>query len=622
MKITQNRWVRMGGLAVALFATFFLGLSRRSGPSEGDHSSHASEEIEASVWTCSMHPQIQMPTPGLCPICGMDLIPLATDSGGADGPRSLTLSPGAQKIAEIQTTAVTRQAVETTLRMVGKLEADETRIREISAWVPGRIDRLYIDYTGVPVRSGQRLFDLYSPELYSAQEELLQAIKASEALTRSGLESTRRSANRTIDASRKRLELWGLTAAQIEEIEKRGEPSDHVTIVAPMSGIVLHKDAVEGSYVQTGTHVFAIADLSVLWLKLDVYESDLAWMALGQAVTFETETYPGQKFEGTVAFIDPVLDERSRSVKVRINVRNPNGRLKPGMFARAIVSAAIQGEDDTAPLVIPASAPLVTGTRAVVYVDDPNQPGKFHGREVVLGPEAGDFFVVLEGLEEGELVVSNGSFKIDSALQILAKQSMMSPEGGAPAPGHQHGEGSPGAPTEVRREVEEIADVPQEFRVQLDQVLGRYFALSSALSHDDFEAAKTAAAGLPGALQAVDHTLLPNVGHLPWGKAHEQLALASKAIATASDIETARKVFYDLSVEMIDTVRAFRSSGKTPVLVYHCPMAMGGAGADWLQPAAGTENPYYGSKMFKCGSQTETLIAGSDAAPSPAHDHN
>ncbi len=620
MQITRNPWFRRLALAAALLFTFVIGLSLRGGAPESEHSGHAAGETEATVWTCSMHPQIQLPKPGQCPLCGMDLIPLKSSSGDDLGPRSLRLSPAAQKIAEIQTTPVTRQSAEMTLRMVGKLEADETRVREISAWVPGRIDRLHVDYTGVHVRFGEKLFDLYSPELYSAQEELLQAIRASDELAKSTLESTRRSAARTIHAVRERLRLWGLTAGQIEEIERRGAPSDHITIVAPMSGVVLHKDAVEGTYVQTGTHVYSIADLSVLWLKLDVYESDLAWVKLGLAVEFETDTYRGEKFKGTVAFIDPMLNEQSRSIKVRVNVKNPAGRLMPGMFARAVVHATITGEGEKLPLVIPASAPLVTGTRAVVYVEDPDQPGLFQGREIVLGPRAGEFFVVREGLQEGERVVTNGSFKIDSALQILAKKSMMSPEGGAPVPGHNHGSSSSEATAEAQQQVKEIAGIPEEFRIQLDDVIALYLKVSTALSHDDLDQAKAAAADIRPALLAVDHGLLPGPGHAPWGKVQTEITSASEAVAAAADIKNARHLFSDLSSRMIDAIRTFRASGRIPILVYHCPMAMGGAGADWLQSTVGTENPYYGSQMLKCGSQTETLIAG-PRAESTGADH-
>jgi Cu(I)/Ag(I) efflux system membrane fusion protein len=548
----------------------------------------------------------------------MDLIPLKSSSGGGDGPRTLTLSAAAQSIAEIQTSLVARRSVKKSLRMVGKLEADETRVREISAWVAGRIDRLYIDYTGVSVEAGEKLFDLYSPELFSAQEELLQTIRSTDELSKSSLESTRRSATRTVHAARERLRLWGLTSAQVEAIEQSAAPSDHITIVAPMSGVVLHKDAVEGSYVRTGAHVYSIADLSVLWLKLDVYESDLAWVKLHQTVEFEADSYPGVTFSGTVAFIDPMLNERSRSIKVRVNVDNPDGLLKPGMFARAVVHASIEGEGDDLPLVIPASAPLVTGTRAVVYVADPAEAGQFHGREITLGPKAGDFFVVREGLEEGERVVSNGSFKIDSALQILAKKSMMNPGGGGPAPGHHHGPDAP-APAAETTQVQEIAGIPEEFRAQLDDVLALYFEVTTALSRDNLDEAKAAAAKLPEAALAVEHSLLPAAGHSPWGAAQKGLKSASDAIVAAADIERARQAFHDLSMRMIATVRAFGASNRTHVLVYHCPMAMDGEGADWLQSTVGTENPYYGSMMFKCGSQTETLMAGPDADSGADH---
>lgn len=621
MNTTQRRWLGRLAIAGAILAAFVVGLSLRGGEN-GGHEQHADAAEEPTTWTCSMHPQIQLPNPGQCPICGMDLIPLVTSGSDSDGPRTLRLSAGAQAIAEIQTSPVEHREVETTLRMVGKLEADESRIREIAAWVPGRIDRLYIDYTGVQVRKGQKLFDLYSPDLYSAQEELLQAIRASGELRKSGLESTRRSASRTIEASREKLRLWGLTADQINAVETSGAPAEHVTIVAPISGTVLHKDALEGSYVKTGTHVYAIADLSVLWLKLDVYESDIARLALGQDVNFTTDTFPGEKFAGTVSFIDPVLDQRSRSVKVRVDVKNADGRLKPGMFARAVVHADVRTPDGNVPLVIPKSAPLVTGTRAVVYIADAQEPGLYHGREIVLGPEAGDYVVVREGLEAGETIVSHGSFKIDSALQILAKSSMMNPRGGGPAPGHNHGGATPASSSEQGAPPEPIAGVPHEFRVQMDEMLALYFDLSTALSQDDLEKAKKAAGGLPEAIKRPAHSLLPAAGHAPWGQAQDELTAAASAIASADDITDARNAFYELSVTALRTVRLFRASGNSPVFVYHCPMAIGGAGANWLQLKEGTENPYYGSKMFNCGSQTEALIAGADAEAQTGSGHD
>lgn len=600
----NSKWSKTAVIAAAIVAAFIAGFAIRGGEAPIDT---ATDHAHVSIWTCSMHPQIQLPEAGACPICGMDLIPLET--GDATSPRSLRLSVAARKLAEVQVATVERRSVQSTLRTVGKLEADETRVREISARVPGRIDKLYIDYTGVPVSAGQALFDLYSPELYSAQQELLQSIGAGKELAKSGIESTRRGSDRTANAARERLRLWGLTAKQVSEIEARGTPSEQVTFVAPTSGIVLHKDAVEGSYVQTGSHIYAIADLTVLWLKLDVYESDLALIRVGQKVTFDTDTHPGEAFTGTVAFIDPVLNERTRSVKVRVNVANPDGRLKPGMFARAVVSAGVDDAGGELPLVIPASAPLVTGKRAIVYVQDPSDAGMYHAREVSLGVRAGDDYVVRSGLEAGELVVTNGAFKLDSALQILAGNSMMRMHGGGT---HGTTEDARAMPPveESSKKLSKKLSLNSEFGAQIDTLLEPYFALSHALSHDDFKTAVAAAGDLTKVLEKVDAAVTAEKKREAWTTSRKPLHGAATAIAEAKDIEAARVHFDVVSKHMIELVKTYGTSGATAVLVYHCPMAFNNRGADWLQFTAGTENPYFGSAMFKCGSQTAVLAEG------------
>ncbi|MBU1908825.1 MAG: efflux RND transporter periplasmic adaptor subunit [Verrucomicrobia bacterium] len=418
-----------------------------------------------------MHPQIRQPKPGQCPICGMDLIPVEQDSAAEAGqPRQLTLSPAARQLAEVAVAPVERRFVAVEIRMVGKVQFDETRLAYISPRVPGRIDRLYANYAGMPVKTGDHLADMYSPDLVSAQQELLQAVKASGGAADSAS---------LLDATRERLRLWGLTAEQIAEIEHSGRVRDHVTFYAPIGGIVVEKEAREGQYVETGTRLFTVADLTRVWVVLDAYESDLSWLRYAQEVEFQAEAYPGETFKGVIVFIDPLLDPTTRTVKVRVNVPNADGRLKPGMFVRAVVHATVNAEgqvvrsdlkgkwispmhpeivkdgpgtcdvcgmplvpaedlgyastDEAAavpPLVIPASAPLLTGKRAVVYVALPLREGAYEGREVVLGPRAGDTFIVREGLQEGEQVVINGAFKIDSSLQIQGKPSMMAPEGG------------------------------------------------------------------------------------------------------------------------------------------------------------------------------------------------
>lgn len=437
------RWRTVAIVCAAAAALIVIGLvggysiGRGGKATSIEHKQAVGDSPEAQVWTCSMDPQIRQPKPGQCPICAMDLIPVAAAGGGEVGARELSLSPAARKLAEIQTAPVERRAVAAEVRMVGKVEYDETRVSYITSWVPGRLEHVYVDYTGVAVRQGDPMVAVYSPELVAAQEELIQSIRTARQLQASDVESLKRTADQTVGAVREKLRLWGLGPQQIAEIESRGTVSDNVAIRAPIGGVVVEKNAFVGQYVTTGTRIYTIADLSHVWVKLDAYESDLSWLRPGQRVLFSAEAYPGETFEGEIAFIDPVLDPKTRTAKVRVNLENPAGKLKPEMFVRGTVEAEIGSAGGVPPLVIPASAPLITGRRAVVYVE--TGLGLYAGREVVLGPRTGDFYIVEEGLEEGERVVTQGNFKIDSAIQILAKPSMMNPEGGMPPPGHKHG---------------------------------------------------------------------------------------------------------------------------------------------------------------------------------------
>jgi len=479
---TKSRWIVLL-LVVAFAAGYIIRGPRESKKEEPTVSERASQQ---QWWTCAMHPQIRRPRQGKCPICFMDLIPVAMTEGQV-GARQIVFSEDALKLMEVETTPVERKFVENEIRMAGKVEYDESRVKQIAAWVPGRIDRLYVDFTGTLVRRGDHMVYLYSPQLLSAQGELLQAAKSVQETGSGTSELMRRSSVATLEAAREKLRLLGLQKEQIEEIEKAGQPTDHLTIYAPIGGIVIEKHANAGDYVETGTKIYTIADLSEVWVKLDAYESDLAWLRYGQAVEFTTEAYPGDVFKGTISFIDPVLNPQTRTVKLRVNVANPDGRLKPEMFVRAVVRSRVAGagmvmDENMAgkwicpmhpsvvktelgqcdicgmdlvtteslgyvtvkqagelPLVIPATAALITGKRAVVYVRLENkEKPTFEGREIVLGPRAGDYYLVKEGLSEGEMVVTNGNFKIDSALQIQAKPSMMSPQSQESRHNHQH----------------------------------------------------------------------------------------------------------------------------------------------------------------------------------------
>jgi Cu(I)/Ag(I) efflux system membrane fusion protein len=681
--MTQRLDIRITAGLVLIAFGFFLGTMRRSSDSEpvqgADlHQGHGlqgettgGEDVAETIWTCSMHPQIRLPSPGQCPICGMDLIPLRDDSSADDreGP-TLTMSAAAMKLAEMQTTTVRREYPHVQLRLVGKVEYDETRQRQIAAWVNGRLDRLYVDYTGIAIRKGDHLAWLYSPELVSAQEELLQSIQANHQLDRSNIERLRGTAAVTVEASREKLLLLGLSEAQIAEIERRGKVEDHVTINAPIDGIVVAKHAVAGDYVTTGTPIYEIADLSRVWVKLDAYESDLQWLRYGQTVRFSAEAYPGHSLEGRIAFIDPMLDQRTRTTKVRVNVDNADMFLKPGMFVRAVVEAevasggrvmeaslagkwigpmhpevvkdrpgkcdvcgmplvraeelgyAVAKKDDLPPLVIPTSAALLTGTRAVVYVRVPDvERPTFEGREVVLGPRAGDVYIVVSGLSEGEEVVTKGAFKIDSAMQISAKPSMMSPEGGVAPTGHQHGDGAAGSASGSESDgtrnskAKHVAGVPDfeapaAFREQLGAFGTAYLNLSAALARDDLKSSRSAADTLPGTLSAIDMGLLKGQAHMQWMGLLRDLEPAVKTISTAASLDALRRALPAMTEVLSASIRSFGLELKAPVLRFHCPMAFDGRGADWLQTEKTTANPYYGQTMSKCGDEVEMLAPG------------
>ena len=449
--------------------------------SSSDTSNSEAMQSIPSIWTCSMHPQIRRDGPGSCPICGMDLVPVRES---ADGVRTVSISSEIKSLMNVQVSPVRRQYVTADVRMVGKIEYDETRLAHITAWVPGRLERMFVDYTGVEVNKGDHMVQIYSEALYTAQEELLAATRRDRP----------QSSSRFIEpldlaeSAREKLRLLGLTPEQIQTIEQRGKSSETVTIYSPVGGVVVGKLKQEGDRVQTGDRIYTVADLNHLWVQMDAYESDLAWLRYGQDVEFTTEAYPGEVFHGRIAFIDPVLNEDTRTVKVRVNVSNDDGRLKPEMFVRAIVKsnvaaggrvldASLAGKwispmhpeivkdqpgdcdicgmplvraeslgyvtaeptDAAKPLIVPTSAVLLTGTRAIVYVQIPDaDKPTYEGREIVIGPRAGDFYLVKSGLNEGDLVVTNGNFKLDSALQISAKPSMMTPQGGGGG-GHNHG---------------------------------------------------------------------------------------------------------------------------------------------------------------------------------------
>lgn len=636
MSRRQSRRMQVVSMLVVVGLAFWLGT--RVVRHEASPVVETVVVTDEGVWTCSMHPQIRLPEPGLCPICSMELVPVMAVGDETLGPREYRLSERAQKLAEVETSLVERRYVSAEIRLAGRVSADETRVAVISAWVPGRLEKLHVAFTGVSVKKGEPMVELYSPELLSAQQEL---ISARRAWRQAPSASLKQSARQIYEASREKLILWGLTEAQVNEIIRSGTPGERMTIVAPMSGVVTRRHADEGNYVTTGSPIYHLADLRQVWLELDAYETDLAWIAAGQRVRFSTTACGESVFMGTVSFVDPFLDERTRTVGVRVEVANEDGRLKPGMLVFATLEA---GEEScalfvarttgqrTRPLVIPSSAPLFTGRRAVVYVADIERPGIYEGRTIELGPRAGEWYIVNTGLAEGERVVTRGNFKIDSALQIQGRASMMSP-GGGPAPVHHHHGAAPpemlptpeimpppkaaAPPAEEEpmlaaappQKKHETPGVPAAFREQMGGVVMAYLVMHEALAADRLEEARRAAAEVQRALEEVDMKILGHDEHMAWMKDLGALSGAVKTMAAGRSLNEVREGFGAFIRALIQTLDRFGFAG--PVLYrLHCPMAFQGRGSDWLQTDEAVRNPYFGSAMPRCGEVTGRLEPG------------
>jgi Cu(I)/Ag(I) efflux system membrane fusion protein len=370
------------------------------------------EQAGHTVWTCSMHPQIRMEQPGKCPLCGMDLIPLVKSETTIIDPAAIHLSKEAAELANVLTSVVKRQKPVKEVRLYGKVQADERLFQSQVAHFPGRIEKLSVNFTGESVVKGQVLAEIYSSELITAQMELLETVK------------TKQSEPELYQASREKLRQLKLTDDQIEKIEESGSVTNNFEVVSNTAGTVTARRVNTGDHVSPGTVLFEIADLSKVWIMFDAYESDIQFLHKGEKISFTLQANPGVIYSANIAFIDPVIDPVTRVTKVRVETENGSGKLKPEMFATGIVSASLTEYNDN--LVIPKSAVLWTGKRSVVYVKLTGQADAvFKIREVELGPMLGEDYVIMSGLNEGEEIVTNGTFSVDAAAQLAGKPSMM-----------------------------------------------------------------------------------------------------------------------------------------------------------------------------------------------------
>lgn len=556
------------------------------------HEGHNHESEDPTTWTCSMHPQIKQDKPGLCPICAMDLIPLTSmqSSGDDVDPNEIVMTESAAKLADIQTMMVQLGVPEKSIHLQGKIHADERNISELTARFGGRIEKLFVNYTGQTVRKGEKLATVYSPALVTAQRELLEAISFKD--TRPSL----------YQAARGKLKLWDLTEQQIAEIEKKGEPTLYFDVVSPISGTVTMRHVAIGDYIKEGTKLFKVVDLSKLWVMFDAYESDLPWVKLNDQLEFTVQAIPGKSYEAKVTYIDPFINANTRVAKVRAEVSNKEQLLKPEMFVNGVVVSKIAEDSDE--LLIPKSSILWTGKRAIVYVKVPDRENpSFLYREVVLGPEAGSFFVVKEGLNQGEEIAINGVFKIDAAAQLIGLPSMMNPEGGQMSTGHNHGE----MPVDHSKHEVKTYDVDGKFKKQLTQFYQVYLSLNKAFVSSDSKQVVSQSKELLDQLESIDMSLLKGDAHLSWMEDLKVLESKLKEISDVNDIDKQRIAFAPFNQALYKSIKSF-GLDKTTVYFQYCPMANGDKGAYWFSNSEEIRNPYFGDMMLKCGEVSETII--------------
>ncbi len=559
-----------------------------------DEHQHTDEMAGETIWTCSMHPQIRKNEAGACPICGMDLIPLEEDNNSELDPMAISMSQTAMQIANVSTEIVSKMKPIKSLRLNGKVQADERSVYSQSSHIPGRIERLMVNFTGEYVNKGQVIASIYSPELVTAQEELFEARKVVETQPQ------------LFNAAKEKLKNWKLSDKQITQILESGVVKEELPIYSDVSGYVTEKMVNLGDYVNKGKAIYQIANLSNIWILFDVYESDMAWVKKGDEVSFTIPSLPGETFRGKISYIDPVIDPMSRVSKARIEVNNKGLKLKPEMFVSGIVEAKLPVKSNV--IVIPKTAVMWTGKRSVVYIKNTSSKGvNFVMRDVTLGPSLGNGFVVNEGLQDGEEIAVNGTFSIDAAAQLAGKPSMMNPEGGPTMSGHNHGGGTmPISNDQIKKSVVKNVSISQKAKNALNPLLTDYLSMKDALTNDNLEKAKSSGTKMLKVIDGLNMSMFTGESHSVWMGFSSDIKNALQHVQHFKTLEEIRKPFQQVANTMIGLEMSFNPTNEV-LYVIHCPMANNNKGADWLSTTKEVKNPYYGQAMLTCGEVTKEI---------------
>lgn len=562
-----------------------------------NHEVDAVTDADGNVqyYTCGMHPWVILSEPGDCPICHMELTPIDPDKFTGE----IVIDPVVVQNMGVRIAPVVTGPLTKTIRTVGTVDYNEQAVRDVNTKVSGWIEKLDVDFVGEKVQAGDPLFGLYSPQLYAAQEEYL--------LTWRNRNQTPDARN-LLDAARTRLEYFDIADKQIEQLQKTGEPAKAMTIDSPYTGVVIAKHANEGMKIDPGMQLFRIADLSKVWVLVTLYEYQLPYVKEGMQATMTLPYIPGQVFEGSVIYVYPYLQEKTREAQVRLEFDNPHGTLKPGMFANVTLENTLASTKTLAP----RSSIIDTGERQVAFVS--LGEGKFEPRNVRMGVQTGDGLVeIIDGLKPGEMVVTSGQFLIDSESKMREALAKMIT-------------GDLAADQKVSAEIAGQASVdalPDAVVKQINATLQHYLAIGDALANDTTDGISGQAEQLATALDALVRTEVPGEPQL-WQQQQDAIATARSSafqLVDATDLAEARLQFADLStsLESLLMVTGVPPSFDAEVQVLHCPMYRAGQGGTiWLQKAGAVRNPYFGATMLECFDQRKALPVTGEESVKPA----
>jgi Cu(I)/Ag(I) efflux system membrane fusion protein len=557
-------------------AGLFLGwlVFAPSSPHDNDHHSGHEGAESATTFSCSMHPEIRQQGPGKCPLCGMELTPVADASSDQFEVDRIRLEPGALAAAGIQTAPVRVGTAKARIQVNGTVVTAESGQASITSRISGRLERLFVSITGTTVQKGQLLAEIYSPELIAAQRELLESRQ---------FKTTNPS---LYDAARRKLENWNIGAEEIALIEQRGKAQEFFPITAPMGGTVTEIMARTGENVESGMPVLKITDLSQVWIQFDVFEKDIPFVGTGDSVRFFASGTTGLTGAAKLDFIEPVLDSESRTLKVRTTVSGGRGWI-PGMIVQGtILSRGTRGVE------IPASALLWAGGTSYVWVKTTDET--FEIREVRPGMRTANGWLIARGLNGGEEIAVQGVFRLDAAAQLSGRTSMLN----RAAPRTENGAGDEAKWMKRllsgTHETIKTSALNQKTAKQLNEVAEKYLAMTAALVQSDFKTAKKSAkeaAKLGEGIQLTEPLLLED-----WKLVQKGL----KEAANAADLTGMRKNLNLLSMAFAELLEQTPRNGETLYLQY-CPMARNDVGGFWLSRSEAILNPYFGASMLECG---------------------